>query len=386
MAFIKYPGGKASELKIIKQYLPETIDRYFEPFVGGGAVYFDLDIEHSYINDKSKELMYLYNAVRTQNIFFFRTLHDIDDAWENLKSVAVDNQSFFENLYIKFRDGVIDEAEMQCCVAGYVYQMDLTELEAVADTINFSRPAVADVLSKYLWQKCLSMKKLEQKKHLPEKDIITNIEGALKAGFYMYIRSLYNTFRLHEDLLKTLQNEDAYCGIFAALYVFIRETTYSAMFRYNTNGEFNVPYGGISYNKKSIANIIEKYKDSELVRKLSNTLIECMDFEDFLQKYSPQKDDFVFVDPPYDSEFNEYDQLSFGKNEHEKLADYLLNKCESNFMLIIKNTEFISSLYEDGVHCRNGKDLSIMCFDKKYSVSFMNRNSKDAVHLIIKNY
>ena len=48
-------------------------------------------------------------------------------------------------------------------------------------------------------------------------------------------------------------------------------------------------------------------------------------------------------------------------------------------MMIIKNTDFIFSLY-------NQKGLNINSFDKKYLVSFMNRNDKDVEHLIITNY
>ena len=49
-------------------------------------------------------------------------------------------------------------------------------------------------------------------------------------------------------------------------------------------------------------------------------------------------------------------------------------------MLVIKYTPFIYSLYEDK------KGISIKSFDKKYVVSFMNRNDKSAEHLIITNY
>ena len=46
---------------------------------------------------------------------------------------------------------------------------------------------------------------------------------------------------------------------------------------------------------------------------------------------------------------------------------------------LIKNTPFIYSLYD-------GHGLTIKSFDKKYQVSFMNRNDKEVEHLIIKNY
>ena len=48
-------------------------------------------------------------------------------------------------------------------------------------------------------------------------------------------------------------------------------------------------------------------------------------------------------------------------------------------MLIIKNTNFILDLYSN-------KGLNIKIFDKKYLVSFMNRNDKDVEHLLITNY
>ena len=39
---LKYPGGKEKELPVIISALPEKIGRYYEPFVGGGAVFFGM--------------------------------------------------------------------------------------------------------------------------------------------------------------------------------------------------------------------------------------------------------------------------------------------------------------------------------------------------------
>ena len=64
-SFLKYPGGKTKELQIIKEFLPIKINRYFEPFVGGGSVYLNLNIKQSFINDKSKDLINLYKFVKT---------------------------------------------------------------------------------------------------------------------------------------------------------------------------------------------------------------------------------------------------------------------------------------------------------------------------------
>ena len=76
---------------------------------------------------------------------------------------------------------------------------------------------------------------------------------------------------------------------------------------------------------------------------------------------------------------------TFDKNDQERLADYLKQECDCFFMLIIKNTDFILSLYENSVD-KHGRKIKISKFDKKYLVSFQNRNNKEAEHLIITNY
>lgn len=62
-----------------------------------------------------------------------------------------------------------------------------------------------------------------------------------------------------------------------------------------------------------------------------------------------------------------------------RLADYLINRCKAKWMLVIKNTDFIHNLY-------NRPGIYINSFDKKYAVSFMNRNNRAVTHLLITNY
>ncbi|MDO9542082.1 MAG: DNA adenine methylase, partial [Kiritimatiellia bacterium] len=57
---LKWAGGKGQELKYILPKLPVTFDNYYEPFVGGGAVYTAIKSKKYFINDKSKELISLY--------------------------------------------------------------------------------------------------------------------------------------------------------------------------------------------------------------------------------------------------------------------------------------------------------------------------------------
>jgi DNA adenine methylase len=230
---------------------------------------------------------------------------------------------------------------------------------------NFLREIKRNLVSK-----TTRMKQLENKKgKLPDSDIVANMESALKSAFYMHLRHLYNSINAYG--IST--------GTATAIFFLVRENAYASMFRYNSRGEFNVPYGGISYNRKDLARKIAYLQSPEVEQHFTNTVIENMDFEAFLRKYIPGADDFIFLDPPYDSEFSTYTQNTFDKSDQERLAHYLLNGCMAKFMLVIKNTPTIFNLY-------TGKGLNIQAFDKKYLVSFQDRNNRQSEHLMITNY
>ena len=151
------------------------------------------------------------------------------------------------------------------------------------------------------------------------------------------------------------------------------------MFKYNKDGDFNVPYGGIAYNHKSLMKKLNYYRSEQLLEHFAKTTISNLDFEEFFSKYAPTGNDFIFLDPPYDSDFSTYAKNEFSHHDQERLANCLIHNCKAKWMMIIKNTDFIYSLYSKN-------SLNIKTFDKTYLVSFMNRNDKKAEHLIIMNY
>ena len=61
---MKWAGGKRKVLPHIKPFLPHDFKRYFEPFLGGGAVLFDLIPKHAIVNDINTELIALYEVIR----------------------------------------------------------------------------------------------------------------------------------------------------------------------------------------------------------------------------------------------------------------------------------------------------------------------------------
>ena len=70
LPIIKWTGGKRRLLKEIKKYIPEDYNDYYEPFFGGGALFFDLELKNrkTVINDINKDLINFYIQVRDNPI------------------------------------------------------------------------------------------------------------------------------------------------------------------------------------------------------------------------------------------------------------------------------------------------------------------------------
>ena len=62
--FTKWTGGKRQLLPQLREFLPETYNRYFEPFVGGGALFFNLKPKVAFINDANSELINSYKVIK----------------------------------------------------------------------------------------------------------------------------------------------------------------------------------------------------------------------------------------------------------------------------------------------------------------------------------
>ena len=366
---LKWAGGKEKELKYIIPYIPEYIDNYYEPFVGGGSVYTSIMANRYFINDKSTELISLYRCISDKNQELFCYAIQIDTSWHNADKFFIEN-SGLRNLYYEYRCDNIDKVELKARISAFC---KTSERDICNIICGDAKPCIDVLVSEMLVnlsRKMTRMKELERSKHmLPEDDIDDNIKTAIKSALYMYYRYLYNK-GISSEIEESMHT---------ALFLFIRNYCYSGMFRYNDEGHFNVPYGGIAYNAKSMGKKLRYYQSPELSELMSETWIDNMDFECFLRKWVPKENDFVFLDPPYDSEFSTYAQNEFTRADHERLARYMTNECKAKWMLIIKNTDFIFNLY-------NKPGIRIRTFNKEYLVSFMNRNDRHAVHLLITNY
>ncbi|MBD63411.1 MAG: hypothetical protein CMD68_04945 [Gammaproteobacteria bacterium] len=364
---LKWAGGKGRELKFILPQIPSFIDNYYEPFFGGGAVYFSLDRVNSccYVNDASKELINFYKSIKNQNVTFFEYLNQLNSNWECLTEFFHNDEDKIVLLYNHFYNDTKTETD----VKNFINSTSLN-LSMKLENNEHRRSVFQIEIDKSLLNKFKRTKSLEIKKgRLPDEDLRKIFLSALKSAYYTFVRELYN----YPKKFQVCKQE------FNAVFLFIRMYCYSGMFRYNASGKFNVPYGGIGYNNNSMTKKIDYYSSLPLVKKFKKTQFENLDFEQFLSSKKLSRDDFIFLDPPYDTEFSTYAQNEFGRNDQIRLANYLINDAIAKWMLVIKSTDFIVSLYKN-------KNLNISSVDKKYNVSFMDRNIRDVTHLIIRNY
>lgn len=279
---IKYRGGKSKEISHFISNMPSDYNRYIEPFLGGGALYFYLEPEKAIINDVNTKLYAFYQEMKISYPIARMQLDEIQKIYE-------ENQKNYEAL----------------------------------------------------------------KKNHPDERMENKNEA-----FYYKMRDMFN----HKIDLEYLE---------AVIYFYINKTAYSGMIRYNSNGDFNVPFGRYkNLNTKLITN-----KHYEL---LQRTEIYNKDYSEIFSM--AQSDDFIFLDPPYDCVFSDYGNENykdgFGEDEHRRLANDFINlPCKA--LLVIGKTPLTEELY--------GKNI-IEEYDKSYAVNIRNRFKADAKHIIVTNY
>ena len=241
--FLKWAGGKRQLLPEILKYLPKNIGKntYFEPFLGGGALLFELQPKKAIVNDSNGELINCYRVIQNQ----------VEELIEILKDHKARNSK--------------------------EYYDDLREMDRLKEYSKFS------------------------------------------------------------DIQK------------AARIIYLNKTCYNGLFRVNSKGYFNVPFG--RYKNPNIL-------DEAVLRGVNdylnqNTVIFLnTDFAEAVK--DAKKGDFIYFDPPYDpvsntASFTGYDINGFNQNEQRRLKQVVdeLTKKGCNVMLSNSATDFILDLYKD---------------------------------------
>lgn len=369
---IKWPGGKTKEYPYIKDLIP-NFQRYIEPFFGGGAIFFQLQPNQAIINDINIELTNLYKLLKDdyQRDSFKDELYEYVDNWEKIPRYIGVFEDKLVNLYERYKSGTISKQELSDEVRAILEAEEdqfngLFKKHFCLDEQNLLKQITSNLISKITRTKKIE----EQRGELPKGDLQKNIETAFRSGFYMHFRDVmnYNGSRYKISLPKKVAN-----------YYFIREFCYGSMFRFNKEGHFNIPYGGIGYNRKDFRGKVDYLFSERIVSLFKGVDIKNQDFEEIFNDYEFTQDDFIFLDPPYDTDFSDYEKSTFDKLDQERLAKCLYDT-RAKFILIIKDTPFISGLY------KNKQGIKIDKFEKTYLYNVKGRNHRDVEHLIIYNF
>lgn len=365
---IKWPGGKTREIKNIEGIIP-SFNRYVEPFFGGGAMYFYLRPQKALINDISKSLMDFYTLVKEQNIEFYRFLSAYYILITKLIKACEHHYDKIFDSYLMIKSNKISENIVLNNIENILIDMKSELYSIETELIILDKKRFETRLVSMVFDKMKRTLKNEEKAPFSGEDLKENLITGFTSGMYMYFRDIHNDILLHRQ--KNISRE-----FNTANFYFVREYCYGSMFRYNNRGEFNIPYGGMSYNRKDFKTKIDNIFSTENKKLLKNTDIFCLDFEKFLEQAKLTEDDFMFLDPPYDTDFSDYEGKDFTQDDQRRLAE-ILKKTSAKFILIIKNTDFIYLLYKD--------HFNILNFNKTYTYNVRSRNERNVEHLIITN-
>jgi DNA adenine methylase len=215
----------------------------------------------------------------------------------------------------------------------------------------------------------------------PDKAIISDVHNEL-IDFYQAIKDgkakdIYKFMETHPNNEKTYYEVRDKMEVKTSLdnakrFYYLRKTCFRGMMRYNKNSKFNISYGKYkTINYEELLN--EHYQ-----KLLKNTKILNKSYEYIFENYNDDTN-FMFLDPPYDSEFTNYGYCEFDKEEQEKLAK-CFKETKIKCLMIDGKTAFIENLY---------KDYIVDEYDKKYRFKLYAGRIGDKIntkHLIVKNY
>lgn len=222
----------------------------------------------------------------------------------------------------------------------------------------------------------------------PEKAIINDVNNELINSLNVIKNGVTQLIEILDEF-SYFHNEEFYYGMRkkhnckdnnerAAIFIYLNKTCFNGMYRVNRKNEFNVPY-----NKNSKPKLYSYSNLMSINNLLNNRKIKIfnLDFSKVLLK--AKEGDFVFLDPPYDTESNQfttYTKNGFDRKDQEKLANLLDDLSSKNVKWMMTNspTNFICERYK-GYFCK-----------KVYANRSINSDAsnrlKSSIEIIITNY
>ena len=123
-------------------------------------------------------------------------------------------------------------------------------------------------------------------------------------------RTVFDAYRKRFNFL--IATDSAQTAEAAALFYYLNRTGFNGLCRFNSNGQFNVPFG--SYETITYTRDFTSFS-----RTLAPWNFSSQDFA----SVQVDSDDFIYADPPYDVEFTQYSKAGFAWSDHVRLAEWL---------------------------------------------------------------
>ena len=155
-----------------------------------------------------------------------------------------------------------------------------------------------------------------------------------------YFLNLRNKFNEKKDILNGLNTNI----VLAAEFLFLNKTCFNGLWRTNSKGDFNTPFG-----KPTNPNHINIYDKDNIIR--LSELIEgveftCLDYKNVIDD-SITGDVLVYMDPPYRGTWTGYSKESFGEQEQIELSHYMKVLKDKGFYVIQSNSKCDDGFFEE---------------------------------------
>lgn len=290
-----YVGDKYKLIREIRTHFPQTINRFIEPFVGGGSVMMNVEANSYLLNDINS---YVIN------------LHQM------LQSYIGKEQEFLEEIY------------------------------NIIDSYKLSLSLRSDVVPQ-------AMKKAYPKTYYARYN---------KAGY----------LQMKADFIADGQQN------MMKLYLLLIYG-FNHMLRFNGKGQFNLPVGNVDFNQ----NVQNALSDYFLLLSQKQTKWFNEDYKQFLGGIDYEKEDLVYLDPPYLITFSEYNKLWNDDTERELLE-----------LLDDLNARGIRFAISNVTHYRGRINTIFLEWSKRYNshsiksnyISFNDNSIKKFSEVLITNY
>jgi DNA adenine methylase len=288
--------------------------------------------------------------------------------WAGGKSQLV--TALEERLPLAIRDSKMIDVYVEPFVGGGAFFFYLKSKYTIAKA--YLLDANKDLIGAYKVVQQYPHELIDQLRTLEEKYL--SLPEAGRKEFYYEIRTLYNAQKQSDT--NWVQR--------AAYMIFLNKTCYNGLYRLNSKGEFNTPYG--KYKNPKICDAENILQASEA---LQDVEIICADFEESREYIS--KGTLVYLDPPYrpiskTASFTNYTEDGFSDEEQIRLAKYFKEMHQRGAYILLSNSDpknvdpsddFFDRLYDGFV------------IERIPAKRYINSNAKargPVMELIIRNY